>query len=314
MSVVKSLDLVLPKDTVYLAGSNVDGQVVLTLNSTLVDPIVRVELVGRGYVEWNEEIGPQKDYSRDILCNNEAEYVRKTKTFQIKDNWLSAGSHTFDFHFNLPPRLPSTFTSKIGHVSYFLQAACLVQDHILAKKRETLLVQGVSEFRRRNLEKNPLLVEAEKKVSYSCCRQGWVMMQVQMDKDTFMPGEKVVFTTAIQNRTNKFIKTVVFALYAHVQYQGFTPTAERRLHSDSSELLRQVTNAQIRSFANTTVVSTFNLPLVLSVTTGLQDEIMSTSYELVITLHLPYSLTTVKAHVPINITSAQEEQATRATP
>lgn len=84
MSVVKSIEVVLPKDAVYLAGSNIDGQVVLTLNSTLVDPVVKVELVGRGYVEWNEEIGQTRDYSRDVICNNKADYVHKTKTFPIK--------------------------------------------------------------------------------------------------------------------------------------------------------------------------------------------------------------------------------------
>lgn len=84
MSVVKSIEVVLPQDAVYLAGSNIDGQVVLTLNSTLVDPVVKVELVGRGYVEWNEEIGETRDYSRDVICNNKADYVHKTKTFPIK--------------------------------------------------------------------------------------------------------------------------------------------------------------------------------------------------------------------------------------
>uniref|UniRef100_A0A3B2WCS7 Arrestin domain containing 5 n=1 Tax=Mus musculus TaxID=10090 RepID=A0A3B2WCS7_MOUSE len=84
MSVVKSIEVVLPQDAVYLAGSIIDGQVVLTLNSTLVDPVVKVELVGRGYVEWNEEIGETRDYSRDVICNNKADYVHKTKTFPIK--------------------------------------------------------------------------------------------------------------------------------------------------------------------------------------------------------------------------------------
>lgn len=68
----------------------------------------------------------------------------------LSDNWLSAGSHTFDFHFNLPPRLPSTFTSKIGHVFYFVQASCMGREHILAKKRMYLLVQGTSDFPREN--------------------------------------------------------------------------------------------------------------------------------------------------------------------
>lgn len=83
MSVVKLIEIVLPKDAVYLAGSCIKGQVVLTLNSTLVDPIVKVELVGRGYVEWNEETGASRDYSRDIICNNKADYVHKTKTFSV---------------------------------------------------------------------------------------------------------------------------------------------------------------------------------------------------------------------------------------
>eukprot|EP00074_Homo_sapiens_P102586 XP_016882634.1 arrestin domain-containing protein 5 isoform X4 [Homo sapiens] len=146
MSVVKSIELVLPEDRIYLAGSSIKGQVILTLNSTLVDPIVKVELVGRGYVEWSEEAGASCDYSRNVICNNKADYVHKTKTFPVEDNWLSAGSHTFDFHFNLPPRLPSTFTSKFGHVFYFVQASCMGREHILAKKRMYLLVQGTSTF------------------------------------------------------------------------------------------------------------------------------------------------------------------------
>ncbi|XP_006904181.2 arrestin domain-containing protein 5 [Pteropus alecto] len=303
MSVVKLIDLVLPKDAIYLAGSCVKGQVVLTLHSTLVDPIVKVELVGRGYVEWNEEVGAYRDYSRDVICNNKADYVHKTKTFPVADNWLSAGSHTFDFHFNLPPRLPSTFASKIGHVFYYVQASCVGREHILAKKRMYLLVQGTSDFHRENPLQNPLFVEAKKKVSYNCCSQGTICLQIQMQKNSFTPGERVIFTTEVSNQTGKCIKTVVFALYAHVQYRGFTPKAEQRSRMDSSTLLRQEANTQIAPFNTAKIVSTLGLPPVLSVSSDVADsEIMSTQYELVGTVHLPWSLTCVKAKVPIVIT------------
>ncbi|XP_042784021.1 arrestin domain-containing protein 5 isoform X2 [Panthera leo] len=286
MSVVKSIELVLPKDVVYPAGSSIEGQVVLILNSTLVDPVVKVELVGRGYVEWNEEIGASRDYSRDVICNNKADYVHKTKTFPVEDNWLSAGSHTFDFHFNLPPRLPSTFASKIGHVSYFVQASCMGREHVLAKKRTYLSIQGTSDFHQENA------------------------LQIQMEKNTFAPGEGIVFTTEISNHSGKSIKTVVFALYAHVRYEGFTPKAERRSREDSSELLRQEANTQIAPFDATKIVSTLNLPQVLSVSSSTRDgEIMSTRYELVSTVHLPWSLTCVKAKVPIIVTGAPVDTA-----
>ncbi|XP_023041423.2 arrestin domain-containing protein 5 isoform X3 [Piliocolobus tephrosceles] len=310
MSVVKSIELVLPNDGIYLAGSSIKGKMILTLNSTLVDPIVKVELVGRGYIEWSEEAGASRDYSRNVICNNKADYVHKTKTFPVEDNWLSAGSHTFDFHFNLPPRLPSTFSSKFGHVFYFVQASCMGREHILAKKRMYLSVQGTSTFHKETPLQNPLLVEAEEKVSYNCCRQGTICLQIQMEKNTFTPGEKVVFTTEINNQTSKCIKTVIFALYAHVQYEGFTPGAERRSRLDSSELLRQEANTPMTRFNTTKIVSTFNLPLLLSVSSSTQDrEIMHTRYELVITVHLPWSLTSLKAKVPIIITSASADSA-----
>ncbi|XP_053464608.1 arrestin domain-containing protein 5 [Nycticebus coucang] len=309
MSVVKSIELVLPKDVIYLAGSSIKGQVILTLNSTLVDPIVKVELVGRGYVEWNEEVGASRDYSRDVICNNKADYVHKIKTFPVEDNWLSAGSHTFDFHFNLPPRLPSTFISKIGHIFYFIQASCMGREHILAKKKIYLLVQGISDYHKENLFQTPVCVQAEKKVSYNCCSRGTIHLEIQMEKNVFMPGEKVVFTTEINNQTNKYIKTVIFALYARVRYEGFTLNAEQRSRMDSSELLRQEANTQITPFNTTKIVSTFNLPPVLSVSGNIRGEIMNTYYELVITMHLPWSLTSIKATVPIIIISTLVDSA-----
>ncbi|XP_051685829.2 arrestin domain-containing protein 5 [Oryctolagus cuniculus] len=302
MSVVKSIELVLPQDAVYLAGSSIHGQVVLTLNSTLVDPVVRVELVGRGYVEWNEEVGATRDYSRDVICNNKADYVHKTKTFPVEDNWLSAGSHAFDFHFNLPPRLPSTFNSKVARISYYLQACCLGREHVLAKRRAYLMVQGTSDAHKENLLQNPLLVEAEKRVPYNCCSQGSVRLRVRMDKSVFAPGEKVAFTAEIGNQTSKCIRTVAFALYAHAQYQGFTPSAERRLRADSSELLRQEANTHIGAFGTSKVVSAFHLPPVLPVSGGSrEDALVHTRYELVVTVHLPWSLSGVKAKVPLVI-------------
>ncbi|XP_006896499.1 PREDICTED: arrestin domain-containing protein 5 [Elephantulus edwardii] len=306
MSVVKSIELVLPKDAIYLAGSSLKGQVILTLNSTLVDPIVKVELVGRGYVEWNEESGATLDYSRGVICNNKADYMHKTKTFPVEDNWLSAGSHTFDFHFNLPPRLPSTFTSRIGRIFYYAQASCLGRELILAKKRIYILVQGTADFPQKSPFQNPLLVEAEKKVSYNCCSQGTVHLQIHMEKNIFVPGDRVIFTTEINNQTSKCIKSILFALYAHVQYEGFTPKTERRTYQDRSELLRQEAHAHITPFNTSRVVSTFHLPLVLSVSSSgrLQDkDLMSTRYELLITVHLPWSLTSIKAKVPVVITS-----------
>nr|XP_011748746.2 LOW QUALITY PROTEIN: arrestin domain-containing protein 5 [Macaca nemestrina] len=281
MSVVKSIELVLPKDAIYLAGSSIKGKMILTLNSTLVDPIVKVELVGRGYIEWSEEAGASRDYSRNVICNNKADYVHKTKTFPVEDKFHS-DSKTPGDKVGSPVFMGKDSGGKPGTVAHACNSSTL----------------------------NPLLVEAEEKVSYNCCRQGTICLQIQMEKNTFTPGEKVVFTTEINNQTSKCIKTVIFALYAHVQYEGFTPGAERRSRLDSSELLRQEANTHMTRFNTTKIVSTFNLPVLLSVSSSTRDgEIMHTRYELVITVHLPWSLTSLKAKVPIIITSASVDSA-----
>ncbi|XP_058284110.1 arrestin domain-containing protein 5 [Hylobates moloch] len=410
MSAVKSIELVLPEDAIYLAGSSIKGQVILTLNSTLVDPIVKVELVGRGYVEWSEEAGASRDYSRNVICNNKADYVHKTKTFPVegwplkpmlaplcavvgralrlpcqseaqlpsgwsRQPWLAcapsnengagqrapngsrggAGARPYKPPLERSRRARSPATERGparagpgGATPRAGERAPLLPDRAAhaasgeptgrppgrvrartpapwppprrgsgLRARPGLEAQAsgaacsgrASRFVRAG-GANPLFVEAEEKVSYNCCRQGTVCLQLQMEKNTFTPGEKVVFTTEINNQTSKCIKTVIFALYAHVQYEGFTPGAERRSRLDSSELLRQEANTPITRFNTTKIVSTFNLPLLLSVSSSTEDgEIMHTRYELVTTVHLPWSLTSLKAKVPIIITSASVDSA-----
>jgi len=102
----------------------------------------------------------------------------------LADNWLRAGSHTFDFHFNLPPRLPSTFNSKIGHISYFVQALCMGREHILAKKRLYLLVQGISEFRQRNLSEVPRHPGGGSKNRKAADSDSWVIPQKEAQRSS----------------------------------------------------------------------------------------------------------------------------------
>ncbi|XP_009954245.1 PREDICTED: arrestin domain-containing protein 5 [Leptosomus discolor] len=104
---------------VYLAVSSI-GQLVLNLRCTLVDPVVKVELTGRGFLRWFEEHNPELDYDKSTACTNQAVYLSKAKNFHIEDGWLDSGVLTFDFQFKFPPNIPSTFTSKIGCISHFV--------------------------------------------------------------------------------------------------------------------------------------------------------------------------------------------------
>ncbi|CAI5798868.1 domain-containing 5 [Podarcis lilfordi] len=304
MSVVKSIELVIPKD-VYVAGSVVEGQLVLSLHSTLVDPLVKVELIGRGYLEWIEETDVEKDYSQPGTCVNKADYVHKTKTFKIERNWLGPGVHPFDFHFVLPPRIPSTFTSRVGRISYFLQGVCATRELILRKQKKYLLVQGISVFRQDVvISEFPLVVEVEKALLYNCCfKSSPITLRLSLGKNIYGPGDDITFTTEITNRTGKSIKKVVFALHTVVLYKAFNLRAEKRTLEQREEMMRLESHIGKGSPCESTKInSTLSLPKVMSVSSSWKsDDIMDVGYELTATVHFPWCMSTLVAKIPIII-------------
>lgn len=89
MLTVRAIKLVLPEIEVHLAGSSIDGQLVLDLRSTLVDPVVKVELVGRGLLGWPEEYNPEWDYDKST---NQAVCIFKAMNFPIEGKTLERGT------------------------------------------------------------------------------------------------------------------------------------------------------------------------------------------------------------------------------
>ncbi|XP_066492507.1 arrestin domain-containing protein 5 [Tiliqua scincoides] len=309
MTVVKSIELVIPHD-VYTSGSNVDGQLVLSLHNTLIDPLVKVELIGRGYLEWIEEDNIDKDYSRPATCVNKADYVRRTKTFKIEGNYLDPGVHTFDFHFTLPPRVPSTFTSPVGRISYFLQAFCATRELILAKQTKYLQVQGTSIFRPDILESEyPLVVEVKKILNYNCClKSAPISLKLSLNKNIFAPGDHITFTTQITNQTGKSIKKVIFALYSIVLYKAFNLRSEKRTLEVRDELIRLESNIDRGACEVTKIHSVLPLPKVMPVSSSQKsDDIMDITYELTSTIYFPWCMNSVLARIPIIV---QNEAAT----
>ncbi|NXV30398.1 ARRD5 protein, partial [Rissa tridactyla] len=304
MSTVRAINLVLPEIEVYLAGSSIDGQLVLNLRSTLVHPVVKVELLGRGYLRWLEEENPERDYEKSMACTNQVVYVSKTQNFHIKDGWLDSGVHTFDFHFTFPPNIPSTFTSKIGCISYIVQGTCCSSQVVLAKEERCLLLQGTAGNCRRHMtDTAPLVVEVRKDVVYFCCfRHGFVTLRISLEKNIFCPGDTIVFMTDIANRTCKYVRKVIFALHCIVLYRGFSSRGEPRYLEDQSEVTRLESRTDTAPFEAMRVTSALVLPKPMPVTSTLREnKIMAFRYELVGTSDLPCTTSTIVVRVPIII-------------
>ncbi|NXU56316.1 ARRD5 protein, partial [Turnix velox] len=310
MSVVRAINLVLPETEVHLAGSSIDGQLVLNLWSTLVDPMVKVELVGRGFLRWSEEENPEWDYEKSTAYTNQTVYVNQTQYFNTEDGWLGSGVHTFDFHFSFPANVPSTFTSKIGCIYYFVRGTCCSSKVFLAKEERCLLLQGTAGDRRRHRKSMvPLVVEARKDVIYFCCfRRGSVTLRISLERNIFYPGETIVFMTDIANRTCKHVRKIIFVLHLIVLYRGFSSRGEPRSLEDRSEVTSLESRTDTAPSQAMRITSALVLPKPMPVTsTFMENKIMAFRYELVGTCDIPYTTSTIEDRVPIIITATPND-------
>ncbi|NWU68525.1 ARRD5 protein, partial [Pterocles burchelli] len=303
MSTVRATNLVLPEIEVHLAGSSIDGQLVLNLRTTLVDPVVKVELMGRGYLRWLEEENPEREYDKSTACTNQVVYISEATNFHIEDGWLDSGVHTFDFHFSLPPNIPSTFISKVGSISYLVQGTCSSRQIVLAKEERCLLSQGTGDHRRHMKDIAPLVVEVRKDVVYFCCfSHGSVILRISLEKRVFCPGETIVFMTDIANRTCKYVRKVIFAIYSIVLYRGFSSRGEQRSLEERSEVTRLESQTDTAPFEAMRVTSALVLPTPMPVTSTLKEnKIMAFRYELVGTSDITCATSTIVGRVPIII-------------
>ncbi|NXS52971.1 ARRD5 protein, partial [Brachypteracias leptosomus] len=304
MSTAKTINLVLPETEVHFAGSSIDGQLVLHLRSTLVDPVVKVQLVGRGCVRWTEESNPELDYYKDTTYTNLAVYVLKVKNFHIEDGCLDSGVHTFDFHFSFPPNIPSTFISEIGSISYLVKGTCCSRQTVIAEGERHLLLQGTAGDHRTHVKHNAsLVVEAKEDVVYfSCFSVGLVILRISLEKNVFCPGETIVFKTEISNRTRKRVRKVIFTVDCIVLYSGFSSRGELRSLEDRSEVMRLEIQIDTAPFETMRVARALALPKPMPVTSTLmENKIMAFRYELIGTSRLPHTTSTIVARVPIII-------------
>ncbi|XP_010572413.1 PREDICTED: arrestin domain-containing protein 5 [Haliaeetus leucocephalus] len=268
MLTVRAIKLVLPEIEVHLAGSSIDGQLVLDLRSTLVDPVVKVELVGRGFLGWPEEYNPEWDYDKST---NQAVYIFKAMNFHIEDAQEdcdnSAMSHSV--HNKNSPRFACLFTLSM---------------------------------------QTSLVIEARKDVVYFCCfNHGSVILRISLEKSVFCPGETIVFMTDVANRTRKYVRKVVFAVRCIALYSGFSSRGEQRSLEDRSEVTRLELQTDTAPSEATRVTSALVLSKPMPVTSTLtENKIMAFRYELVGTSDLPCTTSTVMGRVPIVIAATPE--------
>ncbi|XP_078412376.1 arrestin domain-containing protein 5-like [Cetorhinus maximus] len=307
---VTKLELIF-KDQVYLAGETIDGKVVLELNEPLFLYSVKLKISGKGFVEWIGESEENFDYTRKIHCSNREDYFHHIFTLWGADydaegleQALDAGPHVFQFSHKLDDALPSSFSGSHGKIRYYVRAFCTATGGTLAQVEKILNVQETFNLNLDPSNKLPLLFTAEKEISYWCWKVPGISMNITVDKSGFVPGEDIIITSEIDNRTVRFLRLISYSIGTEIKYKAFVQEAlcdHYREFIEKSELKKMEAMIEAPPRQVTKILGSLQLPKPMFISDMSRCKIISIAYQLQVTIPIPAHHISVTASAPIKI-------------
>lgn len=197
-------------------------------------------LEGAGRVYWTESESYTAYETRHVNGRSESHPVTRTRTvvYSATEKYVShkislagdgrnlmelpRGTLVYPFQFVLPANCPSSFTSKIGLVSYFLEAE--LRRPLLKPNKRTALpftVNGIFDLNTERGAKQAREIEKVKGSNFCVCRKGQLGFVLKLPRRSgFVSGETLDFTAEVSNGSNKKIKRMKATLYQFTTFHA----------------------------------------------------------------------------------------------
>lgn len=220
----------------YIAGTSIQGRIILNLDSDITLRGVRISLTCNEHTEW---IGTESYYdseakeqkSRDTQFTGQKEVLNLNQWLYGDPHGsisLSRGQHIYPFMLNLQQNIPATYQCEKGSISYKLTATV---DRPMALDYEDQMYVVVNSpvdlnFIARPEDLQPSSYSDEKTVCCWCCAQGPITMDVELAKRTLIPGEHVEVKMRLTNMSNVNIEGVSLELKQIISYKVSEPNRD----------------------------------------------------------------------------------------
>ena len=287
-------------NSVYFAGSNVEGNVSLELSEPKKAQGISIVLSGKSYVHWTEEhtTGTGDDQRTETVHYSDTQIILNDVFIQLWGNGkdsqeLAAGKYEFPFKFQLPSDLvlPTSFESPTGYIRYSLFAKIKRSwkfDHTTTR---AITVNEIVDINTGQLTV-PLSSSNEKTLCCLCCASGPISLSVKTDRGGYCPGESIAISTEAENHSNRRITCVRATLKQIVVYYA-------RGHSrTSSKIIQRIEGPGIDPNGSS-IWSNELLPIPATVPSINSCRILNLSYVLIVTLGIPRA---IDLHVTIPVT------------
>ena len=287
-------------NSVYFAGSNVEGSVLLEISEPKKTQGISIVFSGKSYVHWTESrsSGTGRDRRTETVHYSDTQIIFNDVFIQLWGNGrdsqdLAAGRYEFPFKFQLPSDLvlPTSFESHTGYIRYSLLARISRSwkfDHTTTR---AITVNEIVDINTAQLT-TPLSSSNEKTLCCLWCASGPISLSVSIDRGGYCPGESIAISTAAENHSNRRITAVRATLKQTVVYYA------RGSHRQQSKIIQRIEGPGIEPGA-TSNWSNELLPIPATAPSINSCRILSLSYAVIVTLDIPRA---IDLHVTIPIT------------
>ena len=217
---------------VFFSGKVINGRVMIDLSQEKKFRKIKLELVGRGEVEWSE----QKTVTRNRSTRTETKYYSNSEQYFKQEVVLHQGPnlppglHNLPFSLQLPPNLPCSYEGEYGNVRYYVKADIVRDWKWNHKVKQHIMVNGILDLNLYPSAQAPGHSTDHKKLCCLCCKSGPITATIHSNRSGYVPGEMIGFNAEVDNLSNRDMKSSFLNLVEVVTYRATTKSrTERRV-------------------------------------------------------------------------------------
>ena len=287
-------------NSVYFAGSNVEGSVSLELSEPKKTQGISIVFSGKAHVQWTESrtTGSGQNQHTETVHFSDTQIIFNDVFLQLWGNGrdsqeLGTGRYEFPFKFQLPSDLvlPTSFESLTGYIRYSLLARISRSwkfDHTTTR---AITVNEIVDINTTQLTAS-LSSSNEKTLCCLCCASGPLTLSAKTDRGGYCPGESIAVSTEAENHSNRRVTSVRATLKQVVVYYA-------RGHTRiSGKIIQRIEGPGIEPGA-TSNWSNELLPIPATVPSISSCRVLNLSYVLTVTLGIPRA---IDLHVAMPVT------------
>ncbi|VDN06738.1 unnamed protein product [Thelazia callipaeda] len=234
-------------ESVYFAGQEVTGKVVIESCEPNKVSEILLELKGRAKTYWTKDSGKSRKHcsqAEPYFCEQfntgyTHQFTQKTPDNK-KQRILPFGKHEIPFSYTLPKTLPTSFEGEFGYVRYTCKATCERPWDVDIVSKRAFTVIGIEDINQNSKAMEPASEsECISSVKLCCQKQGSVSVEMSVNRTGFTPGEEIHVNTLINNDSAKTIRCLALKMKQFVDYRAKTFSGTEEVKQASKVVIKK---------------------------------------------------------------------------